>query len=80
MNYFHPATAPPPSPPWDPPFWQACIREEDDVKITCSVSDEEIKVGLWALKAFKALGPNGLHTEFFQRFWLLLGDWVREKN
>ena len=41
------------------------------------VIDAEIKDGLWALKAFKAPGPNGLHARFIQRFWLTVGDLVK---
>ena len=41
------------------------------------VTNAEIKDGLWALKAFKALGSNGLYTGFFQRFWLIVGDSVK---
>ena len=31
--------------------------------------EEEIKLGLWSLKPFKAPGADGLHAEFFQYFW-----------
>ena len=41
------------------------------------VIDAEIKDGLWALKASKARGPDGLHARFFQRFWLTVGDSVK---
>ena len=40
------------------------------------MSDEEIKAGLWSLKAFKAPGPDGLHAGFFQRFWPIVGNLV----
>lgn len=43
------------------------------------VSNEDIKASLWSLKAFKALGPNGLHAGFLHRFWLLVGDSVKEE-
>ena len=33
------------------------------------ITEEEIKNGLWALKPFKALEANGLHSGFFQYFW-----------
>ena len=41
------------------------------------VTDVEIKDGLRALKAFKALSPDGFHGGFFQRFWLIVGDLVK---
>nr|POE64448.1 line-1 reverse transcriptase like [Quercus suber] len=33
------------------------------------VSDEDVRNGLWGLKPFKALGPDGLHIGFYQHFW-----------
>ena len=38
--------------------------------------EDEIKMTLWSLKAFKAPGPNGLHAGFFHRFWLIMGNSV----
>ena len=40
------------------------------------VLDEEIRQGLWALKPFKAIGPDGLHAGFFQYFWNDIKDLV----
>ena len=31
------------------------------------------------MKAYKAPGPNKLHVNFFQRFWLVVGDSVNEE-
>lgn len=31
---------------------------------------------LWSLKAFKALGPDGLHVGFFQHFWADVKNFV----
>ena len=31
------------------------------------------------MKAYKAPGPNRLHVNFFQRFWLVVGDSVNEE-
>ncbi|KAK9986163.1 hypothetical protein SO802_031114 [Lithocarpus litseifolius] len=45
------------------------LSEEEKGLISKEVTDEEIKVGLWALKPFKAPGVDGLHAEFFQHFW-----------
>ena len=43
------------------------------------ITHEEIKEALWPMQPYKALGPNGLHAGFFQRFWLIVGDSVREE-
>lgn len=45
------------------------LSEEDSTKIETEVSVEEIRNGLWSLKAFKAPGLDGLHAGFFQHFW-----------
>lgn len=44
------------------------LSEEDQDCLGREVSKEDIKEGLWALKDFKAPGPNGLHASFFQHF------------
>ena len=61
--------------PFPPP--KRGLKEEDMVNLTRLVSNEDISVGLWSLKAFKASGPDGLLVGFFQRFWLLVGDLVK---
>ena len=43
------------------------------------VSPAEIKEALWSMKAYKAPGSDGLHAGFFQRFWLVVGDSVKEE-
>ena len=47
--------------------------------ISRGINEEEIKVALWSLKPFKALGPDGLHAGFFQKFWPVVGDSVIEE-
>lgn len=49
------------------------FTEEDQDWIGRVVTEEDVRNGLWALKPFKALGPNGLHAGFFQCFWLEVG-------
>ena len=46
------------------------LSEEDSTRIETEVTEEEIRTGLWSLKAFKAPGPDGLHVGFFQHFWV----------
>lgn len=55
------------------------LNEEDLTNMICLISNEEISAGLWSLKAYKALGLDGLHVGFFQRFWLLVGDSAKSK-
>ena len=43
------------------------------------MTEEEIFAALWSLKAFKAPRLDGLHAGFFQRFWITVGDSVREE-
>ena len=45
------------------------LSEEEKALLAAPVLEEEIRQGLWSLKAFKALGPNRLHTGLFQYFW-----------
>ena len=40
-------------------------------------SDVEILFALNSMKVFKALGLDGFHAEFFQRFWMVVGDSVK---
>ena len=48
-----------------PSQWQAMLLDEEKVSISGAVTEDEIKVALWSLKAFKALDPDGLHAGFF---------------
>lgn len=59
--------------------WQAKISEEESASISHLVTEEEIFAALWSLKAFKAPRLDGLHAGFFQRFWITVGDSVREE-
>ena len=59
--------------------WQAKISKEESASISHMVTEEEISIALWSLKAFKAPGPDGLHAGFFQRFWITVGYSVREE-
>ena len=59
--------------------WKIRLTKEEKNNLDQPVSDEEIATALWSLKAFKALRPDGLHAGFFQRFWLTVGDSVKEE-
>lgn len=48
------------------------LEEKDRARIDGGVTEEEIRAGLWALKPFKAPGPDGLHAGFYQCFWLVV--------
>ena len=45
--------------------------------LAISPSNAEILFALKSMKAFKALGQDGLHAGFFQRFWLIVGESVK---
>ena len=60
-------------------FSYCFLTSEDRAKIDCELSMEEIRFGLWALKPFKAPGPNGLHAGFYQHFWLEVRSSVCEE-
>ena len=45
--------------------WQVSLMKEEKNNLDQSVSYEEIASALWSLKAFKALGPDGLQAGFF---------------
>lgn len=55
------------------------LLEEAKLTLDAMLTQEEIKEALWSMQAYKAPGPDGLHAGFFQRFWLLVGDSVREE-
>ena len=65
--------------PLRPQWWLNSLSDEERSSLGGMVTNDEIKDGLWALKAFKAPGPDGLHAGFFQRFWLIAGDSVKEE-
>ena len=56
--------------------WQARLSDVEKESIDGITMEKEIKSALWSLKAFKAQGPDGLHTGFFHRFWLVVGKSV----
>lgn len=41
------------------------LSDEESARINKKVTEKEIRSSLWSLKAFKALGPDGLHDGFF---------------
>ena len=57
-------------------FSYCFLGEEDREKIDGVVTNEEIKLGLWALKPFKAPGLDGLHVGFYQHFWIKVKNFV----
>ena len=65
--------------PFPVDHWQVQLSEEAKLTLDAMITHEEIKEALWSMQPYKAPGPNGLHAGFFQRFWLLVGDSVREE-
>lgn len=66
------------SPP-HPSRWQVALSNDESLSLSTPVTNEEIKQGLWSLKAFKTLGLDGLHAGFFQRFWMIVGDSIQKE-
>ena len=64
--------------PMRPHWWLNSLFDEERSSLGGMVTDAEIKDGIWALKTFKVPSPDGLHASFFQRFWLIVGDSVKE--
>ena len=62
-----------------PSRWQVVLSKEDKGSLNLPVSDDEIREGLWALKPYKAPGPDGLHAGFFQRFWPTIKESMRNE-
>ena len=62
---------------WNPPFWYSYLNEEEAASIDNMGTDKEISAELWGLKPFKASSLDGLHVGFFQRFWLVMGESVK---
>ena len=58
---------------------QARLSGRDRESIGGEVTEEEIKAALWSLKRFKAPGLDGLHAGFFQKIWLVVGDFMIEE-
>ena len=59
--------------------WRAQLTDKVKSSLEGRVSIEEIKSALWSMKPYKAPSPNGLHAGFFQRFWLTMGDSVKDE-
>ncbi|KAM3745041.1 hypothetical protein ACB098_06G096300 [Castanea mollissima] len=61
---------------WTPPNWNVCLSNDDVISLEKEVSPREIRVAMWSLKPWKALGPDGFHVGFFQQFWPTVGSSV----
>ena len=48
--------------------WSVQIAQVDAEALSLPPSNLEISNALFTLKPFKALGPDGIHASFFQRF------------
>ena len=59
--------------------WHVQLSEEVKCSLDAMVTLEEIKEALWSMKPYKSPGLDGLHAGFFQRFWLIVGDSVKEE-
>lgn len=59
--------------------WQVHLSDEVSHSLAAMVTLKEIKEALWSMQPYKAPGPDGLHAGFFQMFWLIVGDSMREE-
>ena len=59
--------------------WRAQLTDEVKSSLEERVSIEEIKSALWSMKPYKASSLDGLHAGFFQCFWLIIGDSVKDE-
>lgn len=64
--------------PWSSD-WCASLNEVEANSIAHIPSDEEIWRALKSMKPYKAPSVDGLHTGFFQGFWLLVGELVKKE-
>ena len=53
------------------------LSRSEALNLSLSTSDAKILFGLNSMKAFKAPEPDRIHDEFFQRFWIVVGDSVK---
>nr|POE84495.1 transposon tx1 uncharacterized 149 kda protein [Quercus suber] len=59
------------------PFPLITLSNYEALNLSNLPSDAEILFALNSLKAFRAPRPDGIHAEFFQRFWMVVGDSVK---
>ncbi|GJY45431.1 RNA-directed DNA polymerase, eukaryota, reverse transcriptase zinc-binding domain protein [Tanacetum coccineum] len=50
------------------------INDEDDVKMTKEVTNDEIKSAIFYSDSNKAFGPDGFSSEFFKKAWEVIGN------
>ena len=62
-----------------PPIWNTRLNTKANLILNAPIINKEISEGLWELKPFKAPSQDGLHAGFFQRFWLIVGNSMREE-
>lgn len=48
-------------------------------KVNALVSDEEIKMTIFKMAPYKALGPDGFHAGFYQKAWGVVGNSVSKQ-
>ena len=51
-----------------------CISEAENNKISKIPNAAEIREVVWSMHPLKALGPNGLPSLFFKKYWPIVGD------
>ena len=54
--------------------WSVGSRVSMGSNVGYEPSPLEIKMAMFSMKPFKALGPDGFHLVFFQKTWDVIGD------
>ena len=52
-------------------FWPlgALVSDVEYMEVTLAFSPKKVRQAIMGMKANLALGPDGLHVSFFQKFW-----------
>ena len=50
-----------------------CISYEENRELIKTITDDEIQTTLSHINTLKALGPNGLQSSFYQKYWKIVG-------